>query len=91
MMNRDIPVDSAAFEPPVIMTDEGSCICLRISLPGVMEEQIRIDLEKTTCTVCVSDKERMVTKTLRVPQGARLSRKKFSDGVLEIFLDKSGS
>lgn len=91
MMNRDIPGDSAVFEPTVIMTDEGSSMCLRISLPGIAEEQIRIDLEKTTCTICVSDKDRVVRNALRVPQGARLSRKKFSGGVLEIFLDKSGS
>ena len=76
------------FDPPVRMTDEGRHIHLSINLPGVVEEQIRIDLEKTTCTLCILENEKMVKKAIRVPQGVRLFQKKFSGGVLEILLEK---
>jgi HSP20 family molecular chaperone IbpA len=76
------------FDPPVRMTDDGRHIHLSIDLPGIVEEQIRIDLEKTTCTLCIVENEKMVKKAITVPQGARFFQKKFSGGVLEIFLEK---
>jgi HSP20 family molecular chaperone IbpA len=70
------------------MTDDGRCIHVSIGLPGVAEEQIRIDLEKTTFTVSISENEKTFKKAIKVPQGARFFKKKFSDGVLEIVLEK---
>lgn len=77
-----------AFDPPVRVTDTGREIQLRISLPGVTEEQIRIDLEKTTFTISVLDHDTVRKKTIRVPDGARIFRKAFLFGVLEIGLEK---
>jgi HSP20 family molecular chaperone IbpA len=87
-MNSDKFQDSTMFDPPVRTTDDGRYLHFSIDLPGVVEEQIRIDLEKTTCTLCILKNEKMVKKAIRVPQGARFFQKKFSDGVLEIFLEK---
>ena len=87
-MNRDRNENRTAFDPLISMTDDGRHIHVTFDLPGVTEEHIRIDLEKTTCTLCIQDEERMVKKAIQVPQGARLFRKKFSDGILEIVLDK---
>lgn len=87
-MNHDYSTERKSSDPPVRVTDSGREIHISISLPGVTEEQIRIDLEKTTFTVSVLDHDRPMKKTIRIPKGARFYKKKFSDGVLEIFLEK---
>ena len=87
-MNNDKHEDNGSFDPPVRMTDDGRCIHVSIGLPGVAEEQIRIDLEKTTFIVSISENEKTFKKAIKVPQGARFFKKKFSDGVLEIVLEK---
>jgi HSP20 family molecular chaperone IbpA len=83
--------DSMAFDPPISMTDDGGRSYIRIDLPGVPEEKIRIDLEKTTFTVSVSGDENALRKAIWVPEGVRIFKKKFSDGVLEIILEKPAS
>jgi HSP20 family molecular chaperone IbpA len=87
-MKRERPESSTVFDPPVHMMDDGRHIHVSIGLPGTMEEQIRIDLECTTFTVSVSEQGRMFKKTIQVPAGTRVFRKKFSDGVLAITLEK---
>lgn len=80
--------DSIAFDPPIRMTDDDRHIHVSIDLFGITEEQIRIDLEKTSFTVTISGEENMLRKTIRVPRGVRIFKKKFSDGVLDIILEK---
>jgi HSP20 family molecular chaperone IbpA len=87
-MKRERLPDKQPFDPPVRRTDTGRELHLCIGLPGITEEQIRLDLEKSSLTVSILDHGRPVKKTIRVPQGTRVSRKKFSDGILEIFLEK---
>lgn len=87
-MKNDNPVENAVFNPPVHVTKNGREIHISIGLPGIAEERIRIDLEKTTFTVSILDHDRPAKKTVRIPKGARFYKKKFSDGVLEIFLEK---
>ncbi|MGA2120964.1 MAG: Hsp20/alpha crystallin family protein [Methanoregula sp.] len=90
-MKRDELKDSTVFDPPIRITDEGRHIRVGIDLPGVAEEQIRIDLEKTTFTISISEDQKTITKAIQVPRGARFFKKKFSDGVLEIVLEKPAS
>lgn len=80
--------NSLAFDPPISMTDDGRRRCIRVDLPGVPEEKIRIDLEKTTFTVSISGDENTLRKAIQVPEGVRIFKKKFADGVLEIILEK---
>lgn len=87
-MKRERPKASTAFDPPVGITEEGRYIHVSISLPGTTEERIRIDLEKTSFTVSISENGRLFKKAIQVPAGSRVFRKKFSDGVLEISLEK---
>lgn len=87
-MKQKNPREQTAFDPPVQVTDNGRQVLVSIGLPGVTEEQIRIDLEKTTFTVSVSDDGTTVKKAIRIPQGVRIFKKKLSDGVLEICLEK---
>jgi HSP20 family molecular chaperone IbpA len=87
-MKNDNLLESAVFDPPVHVTKNGREIHISIDLPGVTEEQIRIDLENTLFTVSILNNDKPVKKTVQVPKGARFYKKKFSDGVLEIFLEK---
>lgn len=89
MKKRGKSQDNIVFDPPTRITGDGRCIRIYIDLPGVTEEQIRIDLEKTTFTLSISDNEKTFRKTIHVPEEVRLFKKKFSLGVLEIFLEKT--
>jgi HSP20 family molecular chaperone IbpA len=90
-MNQDTSQKSPAFNPPVQVNDEGRQIHISIGLPGVTEEQIRIDLEKTLFTLSVLRDDTVLKKSIRIPQGARFFRKSFSDGKLEIVLERPAS
>ncbi len=87
-MKQKNPRNRTAFDPPICLTDNGRQICVSVGLPGITEEQIRIDLEKTTFTVSVSGDGTTVKKAIRIPKGVRIFKKKFADGVLEICLEK---
>lgn len=68
--------------------DEGRTIHVTVPLDGIVEEQIRFDLEKTTLTLSVTRDSDVVKKTLRVPGGTRFFKKEIHDGILEIILEK---
>ena len=87
-MNHDKLNNSASFDPPLRMTTEGRLIHISIALPGISEEQIRIDLERTMFTVSILNTGTTLKKDIQVPPGTRFSKKKFADGVLDIFLEK---
>jgi len=87
-MKHDTPGGSPVFDPPIRMTTDGRHISISIALPDVSEEQIRIDLEKTTFTLSVMNDGTIVKKDIRVPRGTRICKKKFASGVLDISLEK---
>jgi HSP20 family molecular chaperone IbpA len=90
-MKRDNPDKKDSFHPPVRMTEDSRRVYLWIELPGISEEQIRIDLEKRICTISIVNAGARAKKAITVPPGVRLFQKKFSDGVLELILDKTPS
>ena len=71
------------------MRDEGRMVHISIPLPGVTEEQIRIDLENTTVTLSITTDHQIVKKAIRLPYGTRFFKKKFHDGILEIVLERT--
>ncbi len=79
------PEEISALSP--YTTDAGRYLRITVPLPGVTEEQIRIDLESTLCRITVSGCEK-IQKTIPIPEGARFIKRKFSDEVLEILLEK---
>ena len=79
------------FNPPIRVTEEDRYIHVSIDLPGLVEEQIRIDLEKTSFTVSVIENEKSLRKTIRIPCRARLFKKNFNSGILDIYLEKQVS
>ncbi|MFY9749545.1 MAG: Hsp20/alpha crystallin family protein [Methanoregula sp.] len=91
MRERDTFQEDSGFDPPISKSYTGRHIYLTIDLQGVAEEQIRIDLEKTAFTLSIYENEKTFRKVIRIPEGVRLFRKKFSDGILEIVLEKPAS
>jgi HSP20 family molecular chaperone IbpA len=87
-MKRTTPQEPHGFNPPVCVTDDDRNVHISIGLPGVKEEQIRIDLEKTSLTVSILTGRKMLRKIIHIPKGARFFQKKLSDGRLEIILEK---
>ncbi len=83
------PQPGTAFNPPIRIIDEGKQIHVSVDLPGIAEEQIRIDLEQTTCTLCILKNEQVLWTEFAIPRGVRFFRKKFSEGLLEIILEKT--
>jgi len=87
-MNKDNPEDRNRFNPPVRITETDRHVSITIVLDDVSEEQIRIDLEKTNLTVTVSADGEQRSRVIHVPDGVRFFRKKFSNGVLDIYFEK---
>jgi HSP20 family molecular chaperone IbpA len=69
------------------LLDEGKFLHIIAKIPGITEEKIRIDLEKTTITITTDDGN-ADQQVVSLPCEAGLSSKRFSDGVLEIILEK---
>jgi HSP20 family molecular chaperone IbpA len=78
-----------AFNPTVHRNDDDQTIHVIIPLDGIAEEQIRIDLERTTLTLFIAKEQRVIKKAIRVPGGMRFFKKVYHDGILEIFLKKA--
>ncbi len=79
------------MEPVTTIYDEGKFIHLILELPGIAEEKIRIDLEKTTITIVASDSSRQYKKVIFIPDEVIFAKKRFSDGKLSLTLEKKGS
>jgi len=79
------------MEPETSLIDEGKHLRIIAELPGIPEGKIRIDLEKTTVTIFASDAGKQYNKVITIPCEARLFKKRFLDGVLELNLEKTGS
>jgi HSP20 family molecular chaperone IbpA len=78
------------MEPVTTFCDEGKFIHLILELPGIAEEKIRIDLEKTTITIVASDSSRRYKKEIFLPDEVIFAKKRFSDGKLSLTLEKKG-
>jgi HSP20 family protein len=76
------------LEPVTTLFDEEKFIRILIELPGIAEEKIRIDLDKNSVIIRASDTVKQYKKTIRIPIDARFCKKRFSDGVLELILEK---
>ena len=80
------------IEPSTTLFDEGKFLRILTELPGIAEEKIKIDLENTTTsiTIVASDTSIQYKKVITIPCEVRFSKKRFSDGVLELTLEKNG-
>jgi HSP20 family molecular chaperone IbpA len=70
------------------LLDEGKFLHIIANLPGITEEDIRIDLDKTTVTIASTGDGNADKQVVRLPCEAGFSNKRFSEGVLDIILEK---
>jgi HSP20 family molecular chaperone IbpA len=70
------------------LLDEGKFLHIIAKLPGITEEKIRIDLEKTTVTIAITGDGNTDQHVVPLPCEANFCSKRFSDGVLDIILEK---
>jgi HSP20 family molecular chaperone IbpA len=90
-MQKDTSEDVSAekiIEPTSTLYDGGDYFRINAELPGIAEERIRIDLEKSTVAIYASYDDVMYRKMIDLPCEVRLSRKRFSNGTLELILEK---
>jgi HSP20 family molecular chaperone IbpA len=74
--------------PPAGISGSGTSICVVCQLYGIPEEKIRIDLDRTQLVVSAAHENEMVKRIITVPEGSRISSKKFHDGILEVILER---
>lgn len=82
---------SEPIEPATNILDEGKFLRIRVELPGITEEKIRIDLENhlNLVTIVASHTTGIqYKKVITIPCKVRFSKRRFFNGVLELILEK---
>ena len=79
------------IEPVTTIIDDGKFLRIRTQMPGIAEEKIKIDLENhsTSVTIVATDTVFQYKKEITIPCEVRFCKKQFSDGVLELILEKN--
>lgn len=79
------------IEPVTTVIDEGKFIRILTELPDIAEEKIKIDLENhsTSVTIVAVNTVKVFKKVITIPCEVRFSKKRFSDGILELTLEKN--
>ena len=80
-----IRTGDAAFRLSV----DGDRIFILADLPGISDEKIRLDLEARTLVISAKDGDTLYRKKISLPWEARLGKKKFRKGILELTLERS--
>ncbi|MFA5268850.1 MAG: hypothetical protein WC379_12840 [Methanoregula sp.] len=79
------------IEPVTTVIDEGKFLRIISELPDIAEEKIKIDLENhsTSVTIVANNTVSQFKRVITIPCEVRFSKKRFSDGVLELTLEKT--
>jgi HSP20 family molecular chaperone IbpA len=79
------------IERVTTVIDEGKFLRILAELPGIAEEKIKIDLENhsTSVTIVAVNTVKQFKSVITIPCEVRFSKKRFSDGVLELTLEKT--
>ena len=79
------------IEPVTTVIDEGKFLRIVAELPGIAEEKIKIDLENhsTSVTILAVNTVSQFKRVITIPCEVRFSKKRFTDGVLELTLEKT--
>jgi HSP20 family molecular chaperone IbpA len=85
--------DTNPIEPATTIIDQGKFLRILTELPGISEEKIKINLENRSASITIQamNTVKEYKKVITIPWEARFSKKRFSDGVLELTLEKNGS
>ena len=89
--NKNINKTLNIIEPKTTVIDEGKFLRILTELPGIEEQKIKINLENysTSVTILAVNTVKQFKKVITIPCEVRFSKKKFSDGVLELTLEKN--
>jgi len=81
------------IEPVTTIIDDGKFLRIVTELPGISEERIKIDLENksTSVTIYAMNTVKQYKTVITIPCEVRFSKKRFSEGVLELTLEKNSS
>ncbi len=77
------------IEPVTTLLNEENIVRIRSELPGIAEEKIRIDLDNNSVTIWASDTKNQYKKVISLPFDVKFSKKRFSEEVLELTLEKT--
>jgi len=79
------------IEPAMNLRDDGKLIHILVKLPDIAEEKIRIDLEEhpASVTIVASGTSIQFRKVISIPCDVRVCKKRFSEGILELILEKN--
>ena len=79
------------IEPVTTLVDEGKFLRILTKLPGIAEEKIKIDLDNssTSVTIVATDTVKQYKKVINIPREVSFCKKRFSEGVLELTLEKN--
>jgi HSP20 family molecular chaperone IbpA len=98
--NRDMQTGNSrdaqsikTIEPETSVIDDGKFLRILTELPGISEEKIKIDLENqsTSVTIFAMNTIQQYKKVITIPCEVSFSKKRFSEGVLELTLEKNGT
>lgn len=70
------------------ISETGISFKIICQLPGISEEEIRIDREGTQLIISTSHQNPTVVQKITVPADSTIIKKKFRDGTLEIILER---
>jgi HSP20 family molecular chaperone IbpA len=89
--NAKINKTLKTIEPVTTVIDEGKFLRILAELPGIAEEKIKIDLENhaTSVTIFAVNTVKQFKSVITIPCEVRFCKKRFSDGVLELTLEKT--
>ena len=89
--NEKITKTLKIIEPVTKVIDEGRFLRILTELPDIAEEKIKIDLENhsTSVTIVAVNTVKEFKRVITIPCEVRFTKKRFSDGILEITLEKT--
>lgn len=84
------PVVEEVREPMVDVFDEADRILVIAELPGVLEDEIKVEVAGDILTLAASGKDRKYAKEILLPGKVKPDSVKtlYNNGILEIFLEK---
>jgi len=80
-------IDKDQTDAPVDIFENGKKIRVIVELPGVNEEDIRLDLGEETLTISASRRNQNYYKNVKLPRASEnIIAKLYNNGILEVTL-----
>jgi len=87
-MTRHAPIDKVERELPVNIFENGKEMQVIVELPGINEDDIRLELTEDILTISASRANRNYYKDIRLPRASEnVTGKIYNSGILEVTLN----